>query len=120
MTFRDFFFLLLIYIPLLLVWGAALADIFRREDIGGFSKTIWVVVVLALPLLGTLIYLLARPATATSREAAALDQRFGQPHSADSHAQQLEVLSSLHDRGKLTDDEYAKGKHKVLAETVPA
>src|SRR3954447_26759640 len=37
-----------------------LADIFRRQDIGGFSKALWVVFVVILPWLGVLIYLIAQ------------------------------------------------------------
>ncbi len=35
------------------------ADIFRRKDIGGGKKTIWVIFVILLPFLGVLVYLLA-------------------------------------------------------------
>ena len=35
------------------------ADIFRRKDIGGGKKTIWVIFVLLVPFLGVLVYLLA-------------------------------------------------------------
>src|SRR5205085_7975972 len=37
-----------------------LIDIFRRHDIGGFSKAIWVIFVVILPWLGVLIYLIAQ------------------------------------------------------------
>ncbi len=60
-TFWDAFFLLLIWIPLLTLWIFALADIFRREDMGGGSKALWVACVVFLPFLGTFIYLLSRP-----------------------------------------------------------
>lgn len=42
MSFWDFFFLLLIFIPLMLMWTSALLDIFRRDDLGGVLKAIWV------------------------------------------------------------------------------
>ncbi len=35
------------------------ADVFRRKDIGGGKKTLWVVFVIILPFLGVLVYLLA-------------------------------------------------------------
>ena len=61
-TFWDVFFLLLIWIPLITLWIFALADIFRRRDMSGGSKALWVACVVFLPWLGTFIYLLARPA----------------------------------------------------------
>src|SRR6266516_2901583 len=35
------------------------ADIFRRHDIGGFAKTLWIIFVIVLPYLGVFIYLIA-------------------------------------------------------------
>src|SRR3954471_24987890 len=35
-----------------------LMDVFRRHDIGGFSKALWVIFVVILPWLGVLIYLI--------------------------------------------------------------
>lgn len=122
MTFWNFFFLLLIYVPLLLLWGAAIMDIFRRDDLSGVRKVVWVAVVILLPLLGTLVYLLSRPAGATAYERAALDEanrQFVAHYAPADHAQQLQVLASLHDRGKLTDAEFAAEKQRLASESVP-
>lgn len=61
-TFWDVFFILLIWVPLIMLWVFALADIFQRDDLAGGSKALWVAVVILLPFFGTLIYLIARPA----------------------------------------------------------
>ena len=37
-------------------------DIFRSRYIGGFAKALWVLLVIFLPLIGVLIYLIARAA----------------------------------------------------------
>src|SRR5215204_6889464 len=37
-----------------------LIDVFRRHDIGGFTKALWVIFVVILPWLGVLIYLIAQ------------------------------------------------------------
>ena len=67
-TFWENFFLFLIFLPLAMMWGFALVDIFRRDDISGFSKALWVVCVILVPFLGTLIYLVTRPVGATRDE----------------------------------------------------
>lgn len=108
-NFWDAFFLLLIWIPLLMVWAFALVDIFRRDDLGGGSKALWVACVILVPFFGTFIYLIARPAGATSEERVALDQ-----YAANDSASQLQKLADLHDRGKLTDAEFAAEKARVL------
>ena len=40
----------------------AFIDNFRRRDHSGWAKAGWALVIIILPLLGTLIYLIARPA----------------------------------------------------------
>ena len=44
------------------IW--AFVDNFRRPDHSGWAKAGWALVILVIPLLGTLIYLIARPADA--------------------------------------------------------
>jgi hypothetical protein len=109
---------LLIWIPLIMIWTFALIDIFRRDDMKGWLKALWVVVIIFLPLFGTLIYLLFRRPGATPEERAAMDQasrEFVRKYSSDlSPAEQLDKLAQLHDAGKLTDEEFAKEKAKVI------
>jgi hypothetical protein len=117
LSFWNFFWLLLIYIPLLLVWGFALVDIFRRDDMSGWLKALWVACVILVPFLGTLIYLLFRPAGATAEERKAIDQNsrdFVERYSPPNTAEQLRTLADLHDRGKLSDAEFAAEKSRVL------
>jgi hypothetical protein len=109
-TFWETFFLFLIFLPLLMIWAFALVDIFRRDDMGGLAKALWVLVIFLLPFLGTLIYLVVRPAAATAGERAALVQASS---SSEDRAAQLKTLSDLHDRGKLTDEEFASEKARI-------
>src|SRR4051794_38618542 len=51
-----FFFFWVIWIWIVIT---VLIDVFRRHDIGGFSKALWVIFVVILPWLGVLIYLIA-------------------------------------------------------------
>ena len=120
MVLADFwenFFLFLIFLPLALLWAFALVDIFRRDDIGGVSKALWVACVILVPFFGTLIYMITRPPGATKEEREALDatsRDFVAKYSPDDRASQLQTLSDLHDRGKLTDDEFSAEKSRVL------
>ncbi len=61
MDFWDLFLILFIFIPMTLLWGFAIFDIFRRHDLSGGSKVLWIVVIFILPVFGTLIYVLLRP-----------------------------------------------------------
>ena len=111
MDFWDVFWLLVIYLPLLFMWGFALLDIFRRQDLGGGGKALWMLVVLFLPWLGTVLYLVFRPADARSQQSWLFDQPGGY---TPTPAADLAVLADLHDRGKLDDAEFAAGKQQLL------
>ena len=52
------FFLLAIFFAV--IW--AFVDNFRRHDHHGWAKAGWALLILIVPLFGTLIYLIARPA----------------------------------------------------------
>src|SRR5207344_484179 len=53
----EFFFIFL------LIWMfiAVFADIFRRNDLSGWGKAGWILLIFIVPLIGILIYVIARP-----------------------------------------------------------
>jgi hypothetical protein len=111
MTFWELFFILLIFIPLVMLWIFALVDLFRRPDLAGWVKALWAIAILVFPILGMLIYFITRKPTA-EEEAAAQD--YYRRMSGVDVPEQLEKLSELHDKGVLTDDEFAQQKAKLL------
>jgi len=72
-----------------------------------------------VPFFGTLIYLIARPTGVTPEERELIDQvgrreELAAQSASDARAFQLQALADLHDRGKLTDEEFAAEKARVL------
>lgn len=65
MTFWEVFVMLCIWVPIAAVWAVALPDVFRRGDLTGGWKVTWMLVILLLPLLGTIVYLMRKPSKAT-------------------------------------------------------
>jgi Phospholipase_D-nuclease N-terminal len=53
------FFAWVIWIYLLIM---VFADVFRRHDLTGWAKAGWTLFVIVLPLIGVLVYMIARPA----------------------------------------------------------
>lgn len=112
------FFLFIAWISLLI---SILVDIFR-SDMGGFGKALWVVFVIILPFLGVLIYLIAHGGDMQKRavDQAVTQQRAQQAYIQDaagsggSSADELEKLAGLHQKGVLTDGEFASQKSRVL------
>lgn len=61
MTAWDVFWFLFLFIPLCILWGAALFDLFGRRDLVGWQKAVWVMVIIFFPWIGVLAYLIVRP-----------------------------------------------------------
>lgn len=45
----------------LLIWVLTLVDLLRRRDLRASRKVLWALLVLLVPVIGVLIYLIARP-----------------------------------------------------------
>ncbi len=113
------FFAFFIWIWLLII---VFADIFRSHDMGGLAKALWVIVIIFLPLLGVLIYLIARGGKMHEHAAAdaqAQDEAFRayvqQAAGENSSADQLAKLADLKASGAITDAEFEAGKAKILS-----
>ena len=113
MTFGNFFFLILIYVPLILLWVFTLSDLSHRKDISGVAKGFWAVAIVLLPVIGMIIYFITRPhdhiAVGEPQPAAT-----GPTAITDDHVAELEKLAELKEAGALTDEEFAKMKARVL------
>ena len=114
------FFLWIIWIWILIT---VFIDIFRSHDLSGWAKTLWFLFVLFLPLIGVLVYLIARGGKMHERavrQAQRQDQEFRQyvQHAAAgapaSTADQLSKLADLRDRGVISAEEFQREKAKVL------
>ena len=46
---------------MMVAWIYTAIDIFGRPDIGGLAKFLWLLLILFLPIIGMLIYFIARP-----------------------------------------------------------
>jgi len=57
----------LIAIPLLLIWVLTVVDLMRRHDLNGSRKVLWALVVLLVPVVGVIVYFIARPPQPTDR-----------------------------------------------------
>src|SRR5215475_11250321 len=80
-------------------------DIFRSPDLSGWAKAGWLLFVIVLPLVGVLIYLIARGASR-----AAANSPFGdyyrEPTGVRSTSDELSKLADLRQRGVINDEEF--------------
>lgn len=57
-TFWDVFALFFIVVPLTALWFFAIFDIFRRRDMSGLAKALWLLAIILVPYLGVVFYFL--------------------------------------------------------------
>ncbi len=97
------------------------ADVFRRKDIGGGTKALWLIFVIILPYLGVFIYLIAQHEGMAQRNEDRANAAYAAyagaapAASASSPAADIEKAKSLLDSGAITQTEYDALKAKALA-----
>lgn len=117
----SIFWFFLFFLWIMLVFNI-FGDIMRSDDLSGASKAIWSVFIIFLPYLGIFVYLIARGDKMAGRQMraaqdqeAAVQQYIRSTAGTSSAADQLASLADLHSTGKLSDEEYASAKAKVIA-----
>ena len=106
-------------------------DIFRDDELGGWTKAGWMVFVIVLPFVGVLIYVIARGRGMGRREHAHVRARqeeiddyirktAGSGHGRSGSVDELARLSEIRARGDITDEEFRRAKELVLSGSGPA
>ena len=102
-------------------------DIFRSHDLGGWGKAGWLVLVLLLPFIGVIAYLIARGQHMTEhevRDAQKQEEAFRSyvrdaagsgSNGGNGQADQLSKLADLRDQGIISNEEFERGKAKILS-----
>ena len=114
------FFLWIIWIWILVdVFG----DLFRRHDIGGGAKVLWMIFVIFVPYLGVFIYLVSQSSGMADRKIArereAQQQFAGYVQNAAAggggSAAEIEKAKALLDSGAINEAEFNTLKQKALS-----
>jgi hypothetical protein len=121
--FLDVFWTIIIFFFWVIwIWIViqVLVDVFRRHDIGGFAKALWVIFVVIVPWLGVLIYLIVEHDGMRERsvkQAQAQKEQFDQyvREAAGGSADEIAKAKQLLDQGAITQDEFNALKAKALS-----
>ncbi len=115
-TAMIYFFMILFYV---------LTDLFRDKGTSGWAKAGWIIFMLILPILGVLVYLIARGKGMQERRMAEMSEAKQQfdayvreqaaASGAASPADQIAQAKKLLDAGTITQQEYEQLKAKALA-----
>jgi Phospholipase_D-nuclease N-terminal/Short C-terminal domain len=95
-------------------------DVFRRRDIGGGKKVLWILFLILVPFIGVFAYLLIHHDDMADRN---IQQARAQQAQFDSYVQsvaggaaaEIEKAKQLLDSGAITQQEYDAIKQKALA-----
>jgi hypothetical protein len=108
----------------LMILFVIIGDLFRDHQLSGWGKAAWTIFLIFVPFLAALVYLVARGEGMRER---ALAQQQEQQKQFDAYIQQtagsggggsavdeLAKLAELHDRNKLSDEEFERAKAKIV------
>lgn len=106
-------FLFVMWIWLLI---SVFADLFRRKDMSGVAKVIWIILLLVLPYIGVFAYLLTQGGSMSDRDAAAMERTREQLRNTIgfSVADEIAKLEALKADGKISAEEYAKLRARLI------
>ena len=107
------FFAWVIWIWILI---SILTDVFRRHDISGWSKALWVIFLIILPFLGVLIYLIINGQGMADRNVKRFEEAAATAAATVGPSAQIAHAKELLDNGAINQEEYEALKRKALAD----
>jgi len=112
-----FFFVVVYFMMIFRIIG----DLFRRDDIGGWGKAGWLIILLFIPLITMLIYVIAQGQKMAERDAAqygamkAQQDEYIRSVARGDTSYQIKQAHELLQSGAITQAEYDAIKAKALA-----
>jgi predicted membrane channel-forming protein YqfA (hemolysin III family) len=107
-----------IFIFLLWLWLliTVFSDLFRRHDLSGLAKVIWVIVLVVLPYIGIFAYILTQSSGIAEREVERVKKAQDNLRQivGFSAADELEKLDRLKSAGTISETEYSRLRARAL------
>jgi predicted PurR-regulated permease PerM len=113
-------FIFFIWVAWFVLLFRIIADIFRRHDIGGGMKTVWIIFVLILPFLGVFIYLISQGQGMAERDMSHAQESKSQFDDyvrsvSGGSADEIAKAKQLLDSGAINQSEFDAIKARALA-----
>ena len=92
------------------------SDLFRRHDISGWAKVIWVIVLIIIPYLGIFIYLISQHRGMAERQQQRAQQARDELRQVVgfSAADEIEKLERLKNSGTISNEEYTRLRARAV------
>jgi hypothetical protein len=118
-TFRNFLadvfaiFVFVVWFWLLII---VIGDLFRRHDISGWIKALWVIALIVFPYLGIFAYMITQSRGMAERSSQQAQQARDQLRQVVgfSAADEIEKLDRLKKSGSITDQEFTRLRAKLV------
>jgi Phospholipase_D-nuclease N-terminal len=110
-VFSIFIFVLWFWL-LITVFG----DLFRRHDISGWAKAIWVIALIIFPYLGIFIYLISQHRGMAERQGQRAQQARDELRQVVGYsaADEIEKLERLKNSGTISNEEYTRLRARAV------
>jgi hypothetical protein len=118
-TFRNFIVdLFAVFVFVLWLWllFTVISDLFRRHDISGWGKAIWLIALVVLPYISVLAYLITQSRGMAERTNQQVQQARDDLRRVVgfSAADEIEKLDRLKKAGTITDQEFSQLRAKLV------
>lgn len=119
-NFVWYVFVAFAFVAYLMILFSILTDLFRDRELSGWWKAVWIVFLIFVPLLTSLVYLIARGGSMGERQVKAVKESQANADAyirnvaGKSPADQIQDAKALLDSGVITQEEFAQLKAKAL------
>jgi hypothetical protein len=109
-------FVIYIWVMVIVLFIRVFADIFTRENLSGWGKAGWILLLFIIPFLGILIYVIARPKNTEQDQRMMAEAQAAQTRMVGGSAvDDIAKAQALLDKGAITQAEFDAIKTKALA-----
>jgi hypothetical protein len=109
-----------LFVGYIIVMFQIVVDLFRRSDLGGWSKAFWILGLLFIPILTALIYVIAHGKGMAERQreatqkAVADTEAYVRRVAGASSSDEIAKAKALFDAGTINQDEFVALKQRAL------
>ena len=118
-TFRNFLadaFAIFMFVLWFWLLITVFSDLFRRHDISGWVKAIWIIALIVFPYIGIFVYLITQGRAMSERSSQQAQQAREELRRVVgfSAADEIEKLDKLRKSGSITDQEFTRLRAKLV------
>ena len=118
-TFRNFIadaFAIFMFVLWFWLFVSVVTDLFRRHDVSGWAKVLWVIALLLFSYIGIFAYILTQGEGMAERNQARAQQARDELRQAVgfSAADEIEKLNRLKSSGSISEQEYARLRTRLI------